>query len=191
MNAFFGMSKSRILGTLTAAAAVAAMGVSVPAASAAAVPAKAPVAGTAKAAPEEVKALLRGSTTGSYFWDDASGRQGDTGLPAIGKPMEKGMFASPSWPLGTEGYVMYKGKKAEFFIGDRGPGVPSESGVMLDLDGKTFAELTGGTWNSDTLTVEGVGGEGHIDISYVVTKWGKGPGMRGAPVPFSTGAWRS
>jgi hypothetical protein len=196
MSAPFGISKYRILVSFAAAAAVTTFGTS--AASAAAAPVASvkttPAAvspGAEKVAPEEKKALLRGTTTGSYFWDDASGRQGDTGLPAIGKPMQKGMFASPSWPLGTEGYVMYKGKKAEFFIGDRGPGVPSERGVMLDLDGKTFAELTGGTWNNDSLTVDGIGGEGHIEISYVVTKWGKGPGLKGAPVPFSTGAWRS
>ncbi|RJL20553.1 hypothetical protein D5H75_39290, partial [Bailinhaonella thermotolerans] len=66
------------------------------------------------------KALLTGSTKGSYFWDDASGRAGDTGIPAIGKPMQKGLFSSPSWPLGTEGYITYQGKKADFFIGDRG-----------------------------------------------------------------------
>src|SRR5690606_2149417 len=57
--------------------------------------------------------LLVGTTKASYFWDDGSGRQGDTGLPASGKPMQKGLFASPSWPLGTEGYVIYKGKKAK------------------------------------------------------------------------------
>ncbi|MEV7807848.1 hypothetical protein AB0O28_33345 [Microbispora sp. NPDC088329] len=141
------------------------------------------------AMPAHEEALLQGSTTGSYFWDDASGRQGDTGLPAIGKPMQKGLFASPSWPLGTEGYVFYKGKKAKFFIGDRGPGIPSNNGVMLDIDGKTFAELTGTTWNENTLTV--TGDLGHIPIQYVVTKWGDGPGLRGEPVPFSSGAWRS
>ncbi|MBE3007815.1 hypothetical protein IL992_01180 [Microbispora sp. NEAU-D428] len=151
----------------------------------AAIPARQP----SLAIPAHEEVLLQGSTTGSYFWDDASGRQGDTGLPAIGKPMQKGLFASPSWPLGTEGYIFYKGKKAKFFIGDRGPGVPSDSGVMLDIDGQTFAELTGTTWNEDTLTV--AGDLGHIPIQYVVTKWGDGPGLRGEPVPFSSGAWRS
>ncbi len=151
----------------------------------AAIPARQP----SLAIPAHEEVLLQGSTTGSYFWDDSSGRQGDTGLPAIGKPMQQGMFASPSWPLGTEGYIFYKGKKAKFFIGDRGPGVPSDSGVMLDIDGKTFAELTGTTWNENTLTVSG--DLGHIPIQYVVTKWGDGPGMRGEPVPFSSGAWRS
>ncbi|MEW9533509.1 hypothetical protein [Microbispora sp. NPDC049125] len=139
--------------------------------------------------PQNEQALLQGSTTGSYFWDDASGRQGDTGMPAIGKPMQKGLFASPSWPLGTEGYVFHGGKQAKFFIGDRGPGDPSDSGVMLDIDGQTFAELTGATWNSETLTVSG--DAGHIDVQYVVTKWGDGPGTRGAPLPFSAGAWKS
>ncbi|MEV0164482.1 hypothetical protein B0I32_122110 [Nonomuraea fuscirosea] len=135
------------------------------------------------------KVLLKGSTTASYFWDDASGRAGDTGLPASGKPMQKGLAASPSWPLLTEGYVMYKGKKMPFFVGDRGPGEPSNRGIMLDLDAKTFAELTGGSFNSSTLGVDGVGGQGHIEIDYVITKWGDGVGKKNYPVPFSTGAW--
>lgn len=135
------------------------------------------------------KILLKGSTTASYFWDDASGRAGDTGLPASGKPMQKGLAASPSWPLMTEGYVIYKGKKMPFFVGDRGPGEPSNRGVMLDLDAKTFADLTGGTFNPNTLYVNGNGGLGHIDIDYVITKWGPGPGKKNYPVPFSTGAY--
>ncbi|MEQ4717685.1 hypothetical protein [Nonomuraea sp. B19D2] len=149
------------------------------------------VAGTAAHADsnDDEKVLLKGSTTASYFWDDASGRAGDTGLPASGKPMQKGLAASPSWPLMTEGYVVYKGKKMPFFVGDRGPGVPSNRGIMLDLDAKTFAELTGGTFNSDTLHVDGNGGQGHIEVDYVITKWGKGPGRKNYPVPFSTGAW--
>nr|WP_256862171.1 hypothetical protein [Microbispora sp. GKU 823] len=133
--------------------------------------------------------LYAGKTTASYFWDDGSGVNGDTGAPASGEPMQKGLAASPSWPMGTKGYVIYKGKKADFFIGDRGPGVPSSSGVMLDLDGKTFAELTGGTWNTDSLTVEDAGGLGHIPVKYVITQWGKGLGKTGAPKPFSTGAY--
>ncbi|TMR94513.1 hypothetical protein [Nonomuraea basaltis] len=135
------------------------------------------------------QAMLKGSTTASYFWDDSSGRAGDTGLPAAGKPMQKGLAASPSWPLLTEGYVMYKGKKLPFFVGDRGPGDPSSRGVMLDLDAKTFAELTGGSFNDDTLGVDGVEGEGHIKIDYVITKWGDGVGKKNFPVAFSTGAW--
>ncbi|MGW3348054.1 hypothetical protein ACWDA3_32590 [Nonomuraea rubra] len=135
------------------------------------------------------KILLKGSTTASYFWDDASGRAGDTGLPASGKPMQKGLAASPSWPLLTEGYVVYKGKKMPFFVGDRGPGTPSNRGIMLDLDAKTFAELTGGEFNSSTLGVDGIGGQGHIEVDYVITKWGDGVGKKNYPVPFSTGAW--
>ncbi|RCG32408.1 hypothetical protein DQ384_06440 [Sphaerisporangium album] len=142
----------------------------------------------AEPAAQSAPVLLTGSTKASYFWDDASGRMGDTGLPAIGKPMQKGLFASPSWPLGTEGYVLYKGKKAPFFIGDRGPGIPSNSGVMLDIDGKTFAELTGGSFNDSTLTVQGFDA-GHIKVDYVVTKWGSGKGKKNHPVPFSSGAW--
>jgi hypothetical protein len=137
----------------------------------------------------EPEILFKGSTVASYFWDDGSGRAGDTGLPACGEPMRKGMAASPSWPLRTEGYVVYKGKKMPFFVGDRGPGDPSASGVMLDLDGHTFAELTGGTFNADTLRVEGNGGQGHIAIEYVITKWGDGLGRKSYPVAFSTGAW--
>ncbi|MFI7704928.1 hypothetical protein [Nonomuraea sp. NPDC049480] len=137
----------------------------------------------------EKRVMLQGSTTASYFWDDSSGRAGDTGLPAAGKPMQKGLAASPSWPLMTEGYVVYEGKKLPFFVGDRGPGDPSSQGVMLDLDAKTFAELTGGTFNPDTLGVDGVGGEGHIKINYVITKWGDGIGKKNYPVAFSTGAW--
>ncbi|MGN9838844.1 hypothetical protein ACTMTI_12050 [Nonomuraea sp. H19] len=146
------------------------------------------IAGTACADNEE-KVLLKGSTTASYFWDDASGRAGDTGLPASGKPMQKGLAASPSWPLLTEGYVIYKGKKLPFFVGDRGPGTPSNNGIMLDLDAKTFAELTGGTFNPDTLHVDGIGGQGHIDVDYVITKWGEGLGKKNYPVPFSSRAW--
>jgi hypothetical protein len=138
---------------------------------------------------DDQKILLKGSTTASYFWDDSSGRAGDTGLPASGKPMQKELAASPSWPLLTEGYVIYNGKKMPFFVGDRGPGDPSSSGVMLDLDAKTFADLTGGTFNSDTLGVDGNGGEGHIKVDYVITKWGEGKGKKNHPVAFSTGAW--
>ncbi|WP_343948495.1 hypothetical protein [Nonomuraea longicatena] len=133
--------------------------------------------------------LLHGSTTASYYWDDGSGRNGDTGMPASGKPMQKGLAASPSWPLLTEGYVVYKGKKMPFFVGDRGPGIPSNRGIMLDLDAKTFADLTGGTFNSRSLTVDGVGGQGHIKVDYVITKWGPGVGKKNHPVAFATGAW--
>ncbi|GAA1005796.1 hypothetical protein Aple_039980 [Acrocarpospora pleiomorpha] len=144
-----------------------------------------------EATAQTAKALHMGKTTASYFWDDASGRAGDTGMPAIGKPMQRGLAASPSWPLGTEGYVTYNGKTLKFFIGDRGPGKPSERGVMLDLDAKTFAELTEGVFDPVTLTVKNNGGSGHIDITYKITKWGPGVGKKGAPVPFSTGAWNS
>ncbi|MEU8177890.1 hypothetical protein AB0C14_33885 [Microbispora hainanensis] len=133
--------------------------------------------------------LYAGKTTASYFWDDGSGVNGDTGAPASGEPMQKGLAASPSWPMGTKGYVIYQGKKADFFIGDRGPGVPSSSGVMLDLDGKTFADLTGGTWDTGSYTVADAGGLGHIPVKYVITEWGKGLGKTGAPRPFSSGAY--
>lgn len=121
-----------------------------------------------------------GTVKASYFWDDGSGINGDTGAPASGEPMQKGLFASPSWPLGTEGYVEYNGKKAEFFIGDRGPGDPAENcDVLLDLDGQTFAELTGETWDDQSYTVSG--GNGHIEVEYYITEWGDGNGNEGAP----------
>ncbi|GAA3170139.1 hypothetical protein GCM10010466_68710 [Planomonospora alba] len=60
---------------------------------------------------------------------------------------------------------------------------------MLDLDAKTFADLTGGKFNPDTLGVDGNGGKGHIKVTYVITKWGKGVGKKNKPVPFATGAW--
>ncbi|MBB6121528.1 hypothetical protein [Nocardiopsis algeriensis] len=125
-----------------------------------------------------------GKVTATYFWDDGSGINGDTGAPASGEPMQKGLFSSPSWPLGTEGYVVHEGKKAEFFIGDRGPGVPShDCDVLLDMDGKTFAELTGETWNDTNYTVSG--GNGHLyDVEYYITEWGDGAGTEGAPHPF-------
>ncbi|HEX4814399.1 MAG TPA: hypothetical protein VFV66_16780 [Nonomuraea sp.] len=138
---------------------------------------------------DDQRVVFQGATTASYFWDDSSGRAGDTGLPACGRPMQKGMAASPSWPLMTEGYVIYNGKKLPFFVGDRGPGDPSSRGVMLDLDGHTFAELTGGRFNGETLQVDGNGGRGHIKIQYVITKWGDGVGRKSHPVAFSTGAW--
>ncbi|MFE3454314.1 hypothetical protein ACFXJ8_35860 [Nonomuraea sp. NPDC059194] len=137
----------------------------------------------------EQRTLLQGSTTASYYWDDASGRAGDTGLPASGISMRKGLAASPSWPLMTEGYVIYKGKKAPFFVGDRGPGNPSNNGIMLDLDAKTFADLTGGRFNPNSLMVNGNGGQGHIKVQYVITKWGDGVGKKNHPVAFSSGAW--
>lgn len=125
-----------------------------------------------------------GKVTATYFWDDGSGINGDTGAPAGGEPMQQGLFSSPSWPLGTEGYVVYEGKKAEFFIGDRGPGVPSnDCNVLLDMDGMTFAELTGESWNDTNYTVSG--GNGHLyDVEYFITKWGDGNGTEGAPHPF-------
>lgn len=183
MRLSFGIRKNRFLAaTLLGASVLTSAGVvsALPAAAGASTPGS-------ESGSESV--LLKGSTKASYFWDDSSGRAGDTGLPASGKPMQKGMIASPSWPLLTEGYVIYKGKKAKFFVGDRGPGVPSSSGVMIDLDAKSFADLTGGTFNADTLGVDGNGGMGHIKVDYVITKWGNGVGKKNYPVPFSAGAW--
>ncbi|NRQ40848.1 hypothetical protein HII36_54950, partial [Nonomuraea sp. NN258] len=47
-----------------------------------------------------------------------------------------------------------------------------------------------GKFNTDTLGVDGVGGEGHIKVDYVITKWGDGKGLKNKPVAFSTGAYK-
>jgi len=129
------------------------------------------------------KVLLKGTTLGSYFWDTGSSGNGDTGAPASGLPMQEGCFASPSWPMGTKGYVTYNGHKHSFFICDIGPGTPSHNGVMLDIDGISYAKLTGGTW-VDPDVVGGNGQAGNIPVTYYVTHWGNGPG-KGAPQPFA------
>ncbi len=131
------------------------------------------------------KSLLSGKTTASYFWDDGSGVNGDTGAPAGGKPMQKGLFASPSWPLHTKVKVSYKGRSVTGFVGDRGPGKPSHRGVMLDLDTYTFRYLLDGgkpksKYNSGT-------GEGHLKgVKWEVLSWGHGAGKKGAPRPFGS-----
>ncbi|MFD0687475.1 hypothetical protein [Actinomadura fibrosa] len=128
-------------------------------------------------------ALLSGRTTASYFWDDGSGVNGDTGAPASGKPMQKGMFASPSWPMNTKVRVTYNGRSVTGFVGDRGPGSPSHRGVMLDLDTYTFRYLLDGKkpaskYNSGT-------GEGHLKgVKWEVLSWGSGAGKRGNPQPL-------
>ncbi|XVQ14391.1 hypothetical protein ACQP1W_18175 [Spirillospora sp. CA-255316] len=138
-----------------------------------------------KPAKKKAKALLTGTTTASYFWDDGSGINGDTGAPAGGKPMQKGLFASPSWPLHTKVKVSYNGRSVTGFVGDRGPGEPSHRGVMLDLDTYTFRYLLDGEkpaskYNAGT-------GEGHISgLKYEVLKWGSGPGEKGKPQPFGS-----
>ncbi|MFA1544485.1 hypothetical protein [Actinomadura monticuli] len=130
-------------------------------------------------------ALLSGKTTASYFWDDGSGVNGDTGAPAGGKPMQKGLFASPSWPMHTKVKVTYKGRTVTGFVGDRGPGEPSHRGVMLDLDTYTFRYLLDGKkpaskYNAGT-------GEGHLkNVKWEVLSWGKGAGKKGAPKPFGS-----
>ncbi|MFE1168908.1 hypothetical protein [Nocardiopsis sp. NPDC058789] len=125
-----------------------------------------------------------GEVTATYFWDDGSGINGDTGMPAGGEPMQKGLFSSPSWPLGTEGFIVHEGEEYEFFIGDRGPGVPSENcDVLLDIDGKTFADMMGESFDENSLVVSG--GNGHAEVEYFITKWGDGNGTEGAPHPFN------
>jgi hypothetical protein len=135
-----------------------------------------------KAAPK-TRAVLSGTTTASYFWDDGSGVNGDTGAPASGKPMQKGLFASPSWPMNTKVKVTYKGRSVTGFVGDRGPGEPSHRGVMLDLDTYTFRHLVDGKKpNSkyDTGT-----SAGHLKgVKYEVLSWGHGAGSKGTPKPL-------
>ncbi|RKS09959.1 hypothetical protein DFP74_5704 [Nocardiopsis sp. Huas11] len=124
-----------------------------------------------------------GEVTATYFWDDGSGINGDTGAPAGGEPMQEGLFSSPSWPLGTEGYIVYEGEEYDFFIGDRGPGNPSQDcDVLLDIDGKTFAKMMGTEFDESSLTVGG--GNGHAEVEYYITEWGDGAGTEGAPHPF-------
>ncbi|MFC6882395.1 MULTISPECIES: hypothetical protein [Actinomadura] len=138
---------------------------------------------SAKKSDKDSKAILSGRTTASYFWDDGSGVNGDTGAPAGGTPMQKGLFASPSWPLHTKVKVTYKGRSVVGFIGDRGPGAPSHNGVMLDLDTYTFRYLLDGEKPSSKY--EAGTGEGHISgVRYEVLKWGSGPGTKGAPEPL-------
>jgi hypothetical protein len=134
---------------------------------------------------QEAKALLKGATTASYFWDDGSGVNGDTGSPASGKPMQKGLFASPSWPMRTKVRVTYKGRSVTGFVGDRGPGTPSHRGVMLDLDTYTFRYLLDGRtprskYNAGTDA-------GHISgVKWEVLSWGSGAGSKGNPKPFGS-----
>ncbi|MFG2006009.1 hypothetical protein ACGFNU_43350 [Spirillospora sp. NPDC048911] len=131
----------------------------------------------------ETKALYTGKTKASYFWDDGSGLNGDTGAPAGGKPMQKGLFASPSWPMHTKVKVSYNGRSVVGFIGDRGPGEPSHNGVMLDLDTYTFRYLLDGKKPEDKYNAGT--GEGHLEgLKYEVLEWGDGAGTKGAPQPF-------
>ncbi|MQY02003.1 RlpA-like double-psi beta-barrel domain-containing protein [Actinomadura macrotermitis] len=137
----------------------------------------------AKKAPAKKAALLAGKTTASYFWDDGSGVNGDTGAPAGGKPMQKGLFASPSWPMHTKVRVTYNGRSVTGFVGDRGPGEPSHRGVMLDLDTYTFRYLLDGKKPASKYNAGG--GEGHLQgVKWEVLQWGSGAGKRGNPAPF-------
>lgn len=131
------------------------------------------------------KALLTGQTTASYFWDDGSGVNGDSGAPAGGKDMQKGLFASPSWPLGTKVRVTYDGRSVTGFIGDRGPGSPSYDGIMLDLDTYTFRYLLDGE-KPKSKYYAGTG-EGHLKgVEYEVLAWGDGSGAKGKPQPYGS-----
>ncbi|GAA2305920.1 hypothetical protein AB0C84_34630 [Actinomadura sp. NPDC048955] len=156
-------------------------------------PAKPEAKADAKAAPKKTakpvkkgpKALLSGKTKASYFWDDGSGVNGDTGAPAGGKPMQKGLFASPSWPMHTKVKVTYKGRSITGFVGDRGPGEPSHRGVMLDLDTYTFRYLLDGKKPSSKYNAGT--GEGHLNgVKWEVLSWGSGAGKKGMPQPFGS-----
>jgi len=136
-------------------------------------------------AKKDSKILLSGTTTASYFWDDGSGVRGDTGAPAGGKPMQKGLFASPSWPLHTKVKVSYKGRSVTGFVGDRGPGKPSHHGIMLDLDTYTFRYLLDG--GKPKSKYHAGTGEGHLkNVKWEVLSWGHGAGKKGQPRPFGS-----
>ena len=61
---------------------------------------------------------------------------------------------------------------------------------MLDLDAKTFAELTGGTFNSDTLADGRATAARATSTSSTSSPSGAtGVGKKNYPVAFSTGAW--
>ncbi|MFI0483633.1 hypothetical protein [Actinomadura sp. 9N215] len=142
-------------------------------------------ASDSKRAKKDRNVLLSGKTTASYFWDDGSGVNGDTGAPAGGKPMQKGLFASPSWPMHTKVKVTYKGRSITGFVGDRGPGRPSHNGVMLDLDTYTFRYLLDG--GKPKSKYNAGGGEGHLKgVKWEVLDWGPGAGKKGAPRPFGS-----
>lgn len=144
-------------------------------------------AGMDKAAEKKKNVLYSGTTTSSYFWDDGSGVKGDTGMPAGGKPMQKGLFASPSWPLHTKVKVSYNGRTVTGFVGDRGPGEPSHRGVMLDLDTYTFRHLVDGGKPEDNYNT-GID-KGHLKgVKYEILEWGKGKGVKGEPEPYGDGS---
>ncbi|RFS81188.1 hypothetical protein D0T12_32955 [Actinomadura spongiicola] len=135
---------------------------------------------------KDPEVLLSGETTASYFWDDGSGVRGDTGAPASGKPMQKGMFASPSWPMLTKVKVSYNGRSVVGFVGDRGPGAPSHRGIMLDLDTYTFRYLLDG--EKPKSKYHAGTGQGHLKgLKWEVLDWGPGKGKKGKPRPFGSG----
>ncbi len=122
-----------------------------------------------------VKSLQTLNTRMSYFWDDGSGVNGDTGAPASGKSMRKGGFASPMWPMGTIVKVSYKGRTVTGEVIDMGPGRPAEtkkSPVLLDLDTYTFRYLIDGKRPKSKYNA-GVSA-GHISAKAEVLTWGKG-----------------
>lgn len=126
------------------------------------------------------KALQTLNTRASYFWDDGSGINGDTGAPASGKKMQKGGFASPMWPMGTKVKVTYKGRTVTGEVIDMGPGRPAETKkdpVLLDLDTYTFRYLYDGKKPKSKYNA-GVSA-GHIRVKAEVIKWGTGRSYKG------------
>ena len=145
------------------------------------------IAGSSPHKTAKKNVLYSGTTTSSYFWDDGSGVAGDTGMPAGGKPMQKGLFASPSWPMHTKVKVSYHGRTVTGFVGDRGPGEPSHRGVMLDLDTHTFRYLVDGGKPKDNYNTGT--GKGHLEgVKYEILKWGEGKGVKGEPEPYGDGS---
>lgn len=130
-----------------------------------------------QAAPKKktTKVLRTRTYRASYFWDDGSGVNGDTGAPASGKKMAKWSAASPMWPMGTIVRVT-RGKRVKTVeVIDMGPGKPAErttNPIMIDLDTYTFRYLYDGKKPKSRYNA-GVSA-GHITVKVEVLKWGKG-----------------
>lgn len=146
------------------------------------VPKKAPVPSASPSKkPSGPKVLRTRNFRASYFWDDGSGVNGDTGAPASGKHMQKGLFASPMWPLGTKVRVTRSKRSVTGFIGDFGPGTPAQRSyhpILIDLDTYTFRYLYDGhkptsRYNAGSVT------PGSIKVKVEVLKWGTGRTFKG------------
>lgn len=136
-----------------------------------------------------MQVLYKGSTTASYFWDDGSGINGDTGAPASGLPMQKGLAASPSWPMGTKATSSTRGRRPSSSSETAGRSAVGQ-GHHARPRRQDVRRVDGRHVEHRVVHRRRVGGMGHIPIEYVITEWGPGPGKKGAPKPFSTGAYR-